>query len=347
MPYGEKTGWKVKPLTTSEHGMKDIAQPHKPNADGVEGSTPRHAAISRRKFLGTVAGLGGSALVAPPAWANKEFSGWPNSFGCLTDLTLCVGCRRCEQACNEANNLPPPETAFDDAAAFKHRRRPDARAYTVVNRYENPKKKDQPIYRKVQCNHCMEPACATACPVRAYTKTPEGAVRYDESLCIGCRYCMTACPFNAPAFDYASALEPKIVKCTLCHDRVKNGGMSACVEACPSGALTFGKRDELLKIARDRIAKRPKDYVDHIYGEHEVGGTNWLYISSVPFAQLGFPTGLPKTPLVEQTRGFLGAVPVVFTVWPALFGMCYAALRHREEGVSREQADLDPEAKHG
>jgi formate dehydrogenase iron-sulfur subunit len=310
----------------------------------------KSSTISRRDFLGTIAGLGGTALLGNPgqACAYKEFQGWPDSFGSLTDFTLCVGCRRCEQACNEVNNLPPPDASFDDPSVFGERRRPNAKAYTVVNRYENPKDKDKPLYRKVQCNHCKEPACATACPTHAYTKTPEGAVRYDADLCIGCRYCMTACPFNAPAYDYASALEPKIVKCTLCYDRVKNGGMSACAEACPSGALTFGKRDDLLKVARGRIAKKPKDYVDHIFGEHEIGGTNWLYLSAVPFAQLGFPTGLPTTPLVEQTRSFLAAVPVVFTVWPALFGMCYAALRHRDDPAHDDAAHHEEgEVKNG
>jgi Fe-S-cluster-containing dehydrogenase component len=290
------------------------------------------AKISRRKFLIGSAAIGGTVLVGSykNASASQEFSGWPDRFGCLTDLTMCVGCRSCEKACSEANNLPEPGLPFDDASVFKDNRRPTAKAYTVVNQYKNPKDESRPIYRKIQCNHCNEPACASACPVHAYTKTPEGAVLYDVNKCFGCRYCMLACPFYAPAYDYESALEPRVVKCVLCHDRIKAGGIPACVEACPIGTITFGKRDELIKIARKRITENPDRYIDHIYGEREVGGTSWMYLSGVPFEQLGFPVNLPNKPLIEETKGFLGAVPVVLTVWPALFGMVYTALRHRE-----------------
>jgi formate dehydrogenase iron-sulfur subunit len=299
--------------------------------------------INRRMFLGAMASLGGAAVIgrASTAKASGEFSGWPNSYGLLTDLTSCVGCRSCEQACNESNGLPKPAVPFDDPSVFEQKRRPDAHAYTVVNRYENPKDKDNPIYRKIQCNHCKEPACASACPIHAYSKTPEGAVVYNPDLCFGCRYCMIACPFYVPAYDYESALEPRIVKCTMCYDtRVKHGRITACAEACPAGAITFGKRDELITIARKRIADHPERYVDHIYGEQEAGGTNWLYLSGVPFEQVGFPASVPDRPPIELTKGFLSSVPLVFTIWPALFGMCYAAVRHRDA------ADRDDTASH-
>jgi formate dehydrogenase iron-sulfur subunit len=304
--------------------------------------------MNRRAFLGTVAAISGAAAVgtAGSARASEDFSGWPNSYGLLTDLTACVGCRSCEKACNEANNLPKPALPFDDPSVFDQKRRPDAHAYTVVNRYENPKDKDRSIYRKVQCNHCKEPACASACPIHAYSKTPEGAVKYNADLCFGCRYCMIACPFSVPAYDYESALEPKIVKCTMCYDtRVKHGKITACAEACPTGAITFGKRDELIKIARARIEKEPGKYVDHIFGEHEAGGTNWMYISGVPFEQLDFPTNVPNKPPIELTKGFLSSVPLVFTIWPALFGMCYAALKHRDEADNDKPAQKKEENK--
>jgi NAD-dependent dihydropyrimidine dehydrogenase PreA subunit len=158
-----------------------------------------------------------------------------------------------------------------------------------------------------------------------------------EELCFGCRYCMTACPFNVPAYSYESALEPRIVKCTFCYGRIKEGKIPACAEACPAGALTFGKRSDLLQLARRKIENEPERYVDHVYGEREVGGTSWLYISGVPFGDLGFPTNLPKEPLIDNTKGFLAAVPTVLVVWPALFGMCYSALKHREEILSEEK----------
>jgi Fe-S-cluster-containing dehydrogenase component len=269
--------------------------------------------------------------------AETNLEGWPDRFGMLTDLTACVGCRNCERACNEENGLPAPDTPFDDPAVFEQLRRPTSSAYTVVNRYERPDGNGAPVFRKLQCNHCNEPACATACPARAYEKTAEGAVRYIEDLCFGCRYCMTACPFNVPAYSYESAFEPKIVKCTFCYPRIKQGKIPACAEACPAGALTFGKRSDLIKLARRKIENEPDRYIDYIYGEREVGGTSWMYLSSVPFGDLGFPTNLPKEPLIDNTKGFLSAVPTVLVVWPALFGMCYSALRHREEAVSEEQ----------
>ncbi len=302
--------------------------------------------MNRRAFLGTVATITGVTLVGAQgvALASADFSGWPNSYGLLTDLTACVGCRSCEKACNEANKLPGPDKPFDDSSVFDEKRMPTQKAYTVVNRYENPKDASKPIYRKVQCNHCKEPACLTSCPIHAYTKTPEGPVTYNPDLCFGCRYCMTACPFNIPAYDYWSALEPRIQKCTMCAPRIKEGKITACAEACPAGALTFGKREDLLKLARKKIADNPDKYVDHIYGENEVGGTNWMYISGVPFEQVGFPTNLPKRPLIEETKGFLGAVPIVLTAWPALFGTIYAALRHRD---AIEEEDKNAEKKEG
>ncbi|UCG79536.1 MAG: 4Fe-4S dicluster domain-containing protein [Nitrospirota bacterium] len=292
-----------------------------------------HSGVSRRKFLKAATLVGCTAVIANPsnASAYKEFEGWPDRYGMLTDFTLCVGCRSCEKACNEANGLPAPERSFDDGSVFNEMRRPTQDAYTVVNRYQDPNEPDKPVYRKIQCNHCNEPACASACPIHAYTKTKEGPVLYDPDLCFGCRYCMIACPFNVPAYDYDSALEPKIVKCVMCYDRIKEGGIPACADACPAGAVTFGKRDDLLKLAKKRIYQKPDRYIDHVYGEHEVGGTGWLYISGVPFEDLGFPKDLPNKPPIELTKGFLGAVPVVFTVWPALFGTIYAALKHRDE----------------
>ena len=289
--------------------------------------------VSRRDFLRVAALAGGTVFLgtAADAEALHDLSGWPDRMGMLTDLTECVGCRTCESACNAANRLPAPEIPFDEKSVFDQKRRPTASAYTVVNRYEGPKSSGNPVYRKVQCNHCEEPSCAAACPVKAYTKTPEGPVLYDKDLCFGCRYCMVACPFYAPAYDYDSALEPRVVKCTMCHGKVKAGGIPACAGACPVGAVTFGKRKDLMKVARDRIRKYPERYVDQIYGEFEAGGTGWIYLSGVPFGELDFPTKLPGKPIVENTKGFLSAVPLVLTLWPALLGVCYAANRNKEE----------------
>ena len=213
--------------------------------------------ISRRRFLAaSVAGCAATTLAgSKKALAAGSFSGYPDGMGVLVDLTRCIGCRSCEAACNKEQNLPDPDKPFDDMSIFdetfhggKQKRRPDEKAYTVVNRY-NTESGSKPVYRKVQCNHCSEPACLSSCFVNAYTKTPEGAVVYNSKVCVGCRNCMIACPFNIPGYSYSSAFDPVIKKCIFCHEtRLKKGLPPACVEICPQEALTFGKRKDLIKI---------------------------------------------------------------------------------------------------
>ena len=223
---------------------------------------------SRRRFLKWMTAAGAAAVLPKGASAHEHFDGYPDSYGVLHDTTLCIGCRRCEKACNEVNELPAPEKPFDDLSAFEKTRRTDDKSYTVVNRYAPDGDETKPVYRKFQCNHCKEPACASACFVGAFTKTPEGAVVYNPSVCVGCRYCMIACPFDIPAYEYNVSLTPRVMKCTMCHPRLLEGKLPGCVEACPQEALVFGKRDDLITIARERIRKYPDRYIDHIYGNH-------------------------------------------------------------------------------
>jgi Fe-S-cluster-containing dehydrogenase component len=165
----------------------------------------------------------------------------------------------------------------------------DCGAYTVVNRYENAWS-GKPYFAKFQCMHCLYPACVSACIVGAFTRDSSGAVVYDAWKCIGCRYCMAACPFQVPAYEYGNVLAPKVRKCTFCFEtRLVKGGVPACVEACPMEVMTFGKRTELITLGRERIRKGPGQYVPRIYGEQEVGGTAWLYLSGMPFEAAGFP----------------------------------------------------------
>jgi len=321
------------PMAKSRKRCPAKEDPKRAECSNKEEGTEERGGVSRRDCLKVLTAVGGTTLIGSSvdAHAYKKFSGWPDRCGMLVDVTECVGCRSCEAACNKANNLPKPDVPFDEKSVFEEKRRPTSSAYTVVNRYSAPEKPGTPMYRKVQCNHCNEPSCVSACPVRAYTKTPEGAVLYNKDLCFGCRYCMVACPFYAPAYDYESALDPRIVKCTLCYGRLKKGGIPACAEACPVEAIKFGKRKDLIKLARKRILVHPDRYIDQIYGEHEVGGTSWLYLSGVPFERLDFPVDLPDKPLVEQTKGFLSAVPLVLVLWPAFLGLAYAATRNKEE----------------
>lgn len=297
--------------------------------------------ISRRKFLGWVSAAGVGTIVSKTAYAasNRHLLSNPDSRGVLFDSVLCIGCRKCEEACNKVNELPPPEQPFDDESVLDKKRRTTPKAYTVVNRYDSAGSAKGPLFRKIQCNHCLEPACASSCFVKAYKKTKTGAVTYDASVCVGCRYCMVACPFEIPTYEYDSVLTPRIMKCTMCYPRVIEGKLPGCVEACPKEALTFGKRTDLIKIARERIRRSPGLYVDHIYGEHEMGGTSWLYLSGVPFRELGMREDLGTKPAGEMTKGALNAVPIIAGLWPVLLTGIYAVTKRKDKIAKKEQEE--------
>ena len=296
--------------------------------------------ISRRKFLGWLgaAGLGTAISGTANSASNKSFSGYPQSNGVLFDSTRCIGCRKCEEGCNKVNELPEPDEAFSDLSVLENERRTTAKTYTVVNRYDGSDSANGPHYRKIQCNHCLEPACASVCFVTAFTKTESGAVVYDPSVCVGCRYCMIACPFEIPTYEYDKAFTPRVMKCTMCHPRIVKGLLPGCVEACPTEALTYGKREELLRIGRERIRRFPERYVDHIYGEHEMGGTSWLHLSDVPFNEIGMREDLGTTPAPKLTAGALAYVPMVVGLWPVLLGGIYAINKRKEKIDEQEKA---------
>lgn len=248
---------------------------------------------NRRGFLKQIAGIGSLTLFGKGSKAQaSRLQVSADQFGVLVDTTRCVGCRTCEKACNEINEDLPRKTSefFKDESVLEERRRMDFSAYTVVNRYENHSDPGKPVFAKFQCMHCLYPACVSACIVGAFTRDASGAVIYDPWKCIGCRYCMAACPFQVPAYEYNNVLTPQVRKCTFCFEtRISEGGVPACVQSCPMEVMTFGKRTELIKQARERIKKYPDRYVPNIYGENEVGGTAWLYLSSVPFEEIDFP----------------------------------------------------------
>jgi formate dehydrogenase iron-sulfur subunit len=242
--------------------------------------------------------------------------------GLLIDITKCIGCQACASACKEANGLPgEPEEELS------------ATAYTVV------KQKGDVYYRRL-CMHCNDPSCRSVCPVKAFEKTPEGAVIYHANRCIGCRYCMQACPFSVPTYEWKKRA-PKVRKCIMCYERLKEGKITACAEACPTGATIFGEREELLAEAKRRIQENPGTYVDHIYGEKEAGGTSVLFLSSVPFKELGFPANLPEYSLPQLTWGALKKVPSIIVFGGAfLYGVWWIIDRRMElaeyKGKERE-----------
>ena len=294
--------------------------------------------VSRRGFLGGLA-AGAGTLAAGRAHAGggaHRFSGHAGRFGLLHDTTLCVGCRSCEVACKEVNGLPPSEAPVGDEAVFDRRRRTTHEALTVVNRYRAASGDRPAVYRKHQCMHCNEPCCASVCLVRAFTKTPEGPVLYDPEVCMGCRYCVMACPYYALAYEYDDPLTPEVRRCTMCYPRILEGKDPGCADACPTGAILFGRRDELLQVARERIRKVPDRYLNHVFGEHEFGGTSWLTLAGMSFGSLGLPEGATHTPLPEIGTGFLSVVPLVITIYPGLLAGFYAFSKRRERVAEAE-----------
>lgn len=273
------------------------------------------------------------AVVAkgPSAQASHELEISDDWMGVLVDIPRCIGCRRCEFACKDAARKaadkrarrakdagrtlaerdekkqaarfkPDPIETFEDKAVFdaERLRRPEPDCHTKINRFDNPNNETQPIYTKVNCLHCNRPACVSACLVGAFRKLEQGPVVYDAWKCMGCRYCMVACPFGIPMYEYDNLLTPQVRKCTLCADdgnllcdnegNFDHNKVPACVKICPEEVMTYGKRSELLQVAHERIREKPDQYLDHVYGEHEVGGTSWLYLApkQKPFTEMGF-----------------------------------------------------------
>jgi len=289
--------------------------------------------ISRRGFLKWAGAANATVILGKSATgaSNHDFKGYPDSKGVLYDSTLCIGCRKCEKGCNTVNELATPEKPFDDLSVMERTRRTTNDSFTVVNQYADDEKPGESAFRKIQCNHCLEPACAAACFVEAFQKTPSGAVEYDASVCVGCRYCMIACPFEIPTYEYHKALTPRVRKCTLCYPRITKGLLPGCVDICPTEALLFGKRTDLLKTARERIARKPGEYIDHIYGEKEMGGTSWLYLAGTSFSSIGLNEHLGNKPAIEYTAGTLSAVPLVVGLWPVFLTGAYAMNKRREK----------------
>ena len=247
------------------------------------------------------------------------------AFALLFDSTHCIGCRACEEGCAGKWNHPYDETI----AAEEHL---SAHKLTAVQTFQVG---GEERYNRRLCMHCEEPTCVSTCPVAALRKTAEGPVVYDESRCIGCRYCMQACPFQVPSYEWNKRL-PRVKKCDLCIERQTAGQKTACTEACPAAATLSGTREEMIAEAKRRIAENPEGYHPHIYGLTEVGGTSVFFLSAVPFDQLGMNTGLPHEGLPPLTWRALSAVPGVAAVGSVLLGGIYWITHRREEVAAAE-----------
>jgi len=235
----------------------------------------------------------------------------PEPKAMLIDITRCVGCHACEAACKQIHGFPEePEPVLS------------ATALTVVQEREDK------FVRRL-CMHCQDPACVSVCPVGALQKTAAGPVVYESDRCIGCRYCMLACPFQVPTYEW-NRVVPFVKKCDLCAERIATGGQPACVEACPVGAALFGTRVEMLAEAHKRITENAS-YVPRVYGSEEVGGTSVFFLSDVPFEKLGFVNPPIQQPMPTLTAGALGDVPTIVLVGGALLSALYWITQRRRE----------------
>jgi formate dehydrogenase iron-sulfur subunit len=250
----------------------------------------------------------------------------------LYDATMCIDCKACEQACAAHAGLP-----YDDKIA--------AEEYQSAHKLTAVLNKSDKYMRRL-CMHCQEPACASVCPVAALQKTELGPVIYDEHRCIGCRYCMAACPFTVPKYEWEKAL-PAVRKCTMCYDRVSRGEPTACAEACPTGATKFGERGALLKEAQERIDKNPSQYVNHIFGQTEVGGTSVFLLTGAgtKFENYGLRADLVHDALPMYTFRVLSRIPDFVPIGGMLLGGIWWITHRREDVAAAEEAERGEKEK--
>lgn len=280
-------------------------------------------ATDRRTLLKGFAATAAAAtmtVVSTPALARDRKSAPSDAVGLLYDATKCVGCKACVVACKDAAGLPA------DRRASKLYDAPEGLNEFTKNVIQLAKSgSGETSYVKKQCMHCVDPACVGACMLGALHKGKYGIVSWDANLCVGCRYCQMACAFNVPKFEWSKAA-PKLVKCELCKDRLAEGKQPACTEVCPRQAVVFGQYDVLLDEAHTRLTEKPNTYVQKVYGERELGGTQVLYLSAIPFEDLGFRFNTDQpVPEVQQTvqhgiyKGFVGPVALYALLGAVMF----------------------------
>jgi Fe-S-cluster-containing dehydrogenase component len=278
--------------------------------------------MKRRQFLRGLLGAGAAATAATalPAQAapgnvkrNKELA--PDAVGMLYDSTKCIGCKACVVACREANALQPEGALHDRQTELS------CKTKNVIKLYKDDANPQVSAFMKQQCMHCIDPGCVSACMIGAFKKREGGRITWDGDKCVGCRYCQVACPFGIPKFEWDKN-NPKIVKCELCNvradrpDAAPGTSVPACTEVCPAKAVIFGNCNDLMAEAKRRIAEKPSLYQPKVYGETDAGGTQVIYLSAVPFENLGLPkldeTSIPYRSETLQHGVYQGmATPVV------------------------------------
>lgn len=230
-------------------------------------------------------------------------------FAVLVDPEKCIACRACQVSCKRWNDLPGEETTFNNE--WTNPLKLSSKTYTHIRfKLEHNENTGATKWRffNWRCMHCHKPACAEACPVNAITKYEEGPVVINGDRCIGCKFCISECPFGVPQFDAATE---KVNKCHMCFDRVPSKE-PACVQSCPTGALVFGTRDSIIQKAK----QRKEELNGYIYGDVDnkpLGGTSFIYVLDAEPSVFDLPEvheELPLTiPLLKHSKWLL--VPAV------------------------------------
>jgi len=288
--------------------------------------------LDRRGFLKASAGTAGVVLLGSQGLgtvARAASSG--QDLAMLVDVSKCVGCWWCYAACKNYNNLtetikPEPEDSPELS--------PDC--WTTLFPL---KKGDDWSLRKQACMHCTDAACVEVCPTGALSYNELGFVQYDREKCSGCGYCAQNCPFGIPQLGSNRITGAGVMdKCTFCIDRVSNGQPTACSEACTTGAITFGKRSELLDNAEKRVTELEKQNPSaNLYGKTELGGLHVMYVLDEAPDTYGLPVD-PQVPAAAEVRGILKWLGIGVTVAAAAgFGLNYLIARMRiARGGERE-----------
>jgi len=275
----------------------------------------------RRGFFKNIAAAATLTAIPTAALAREKHKAPADAVGLLYDATKCIGCKACVVKCKEVNNLPADTDGYGGGLYDA----PNSLNGTTKNVIQLYKNAGEESFVKKQCMHCIDPACVGACMLGALQKSKFGVVAYDPDKCVGCRYCQAVCPFNVPQFQWTK-IAPRIVKCELCKDRLAEGEEPGCTEVCPRKAVIFGSYADLLDEAHKRLRENPGKYVPKVYGEHELGGTQVLYLSHIEFEKLGFRFSQQRSvPDLQQTvshgiyKGFAGPVALYALLGAVMF----------------------------
>jgi formate dehydrogenase iron-sulfur subunit len=248
----------------------------------------------------------------------------------IVDIDLCIGCKACEIACKEWNDLEAEETSNFGSYQSHEDLTPQTWDLMRFNEVDLEEDGIAWLIRKDSCLHCEEPGCLEACPAPgAIVQYENGIVDFDQEKCIGCQYCVSGCPFDIPRFDRETK---KVYKCTMCVDRISNGMEPACVKACPTGSIKFGTKEEMTAYGNEKVEKLNQRGFDNalLYDPSGVKGVHMMYV--VPRGEMLGEYGLPENPTVTANTSFFGLMSGLrklgsFSIWAGLIGSAVFFLR--------------------